>query len=222
MSLGMEYVSQLACEKSYEARRFLLRSATTTKNGRLYEALETLQDLDPDSLEKELQPSDSGAYNAWYSTQKAVDIDTCIMSPDNADFRERAYLMWDASRLETHNLSKLFADPPVASSKYTIRDHEEMRESLHERSQVDRRVGAGYWAKGDFRRVVPKEYIIGLGRKWVAGSFTLPGGFEWIREDADVGEEKIDVGGTVLVGEMLEVGNPEMIELEMCGEVVLA
>ncbi|EPE32082.1 hypothetical protein GLAREA_12164 [Glarea lozoyensis ATCC 20868] len=199
MSQGMEYVNQLVFETSYEIIWSLLDSANNSKNGRLYDALLSLQDRPIDALVKELQSSDSGAYQSWFSTQNVVTLDTWIMSSENAGLRERAFLMWDPSRLETHNLAKLFADPPVAPAKYTRKDHDKMRESFNERSEVDRRGGAGYWSKGDFSRVVPKEFLIKLGRKWVPGSFTLPAGFTWIKEgDGEEEESEVcerEVGG---------------------------
>lgn len=172
LSQGLLYLHRLISESSDDSKKVLLNSALASPGAKLHDALnaEYADDVDSDTAlgdyssdelavlnqHPDENDMDPGPYEAWYAAHVHLPAGAWVMFPDNAGRRERAYVLWDGSRIQQYKLLEEFEN--AAEPSYVPGDVETMEKSFEERSKIWQQGGTGYWSPGDTSRIVwPKK-----------------------------------------------------------------
>jgi hypothetical protein len=162
----------LISESSDDSKKVLLNSALASPGVKLHDALnaEYADDVDSDTAlgdyssdelavlnqHPDENDMDPGPYEAWYAAHVHLPAGAWVMFSDNAGRRERAYVLWDGSRIQQYKLLGEFEN--AAEPSYVPGDVETMEKSFEERSKIWQQGGTGYWSPGDMSRIVwPKK-----------------------------------------------------------------
>ncbi|KND92089.1 hypothetical protein TOPH_03424, partial [Tolypocladium ophioglossoides CBS 100239] len=170
LAQGIGFTYQLMNASSYDVKQALLTSGSDGGRANLPEALAGVFEADPEDViledysEEEIQSlvllgddtdTDMGPYESWRAAHYDLPRADWLMLSDDAWLRERAYVLWDLERIQTHHLLELFGGSPQSPGPvYHDEDLEEMQESFDERSNIWQRGGSGYWSKGDYSMIV--------------------------------------------------------------------
>ena len=172
LARGIEYIYSLTNETCYETKLALSKSQLGVDSTQLFDKLSTEEDADVDDYDGDLrdyspeqiaalapcqdpQDTDSGPYDAWRVTHLQVNRFAFVMFGNSQTCREHAYVFWDSARQQEHELLTLFDNLPQGERhEYTNEEHEAMRRSWDERSEVYQKGGRGYWSEGDLSHVV--------------------------------------------------------------------
>lgn len=119
--------------------------------------LEEYSQEDLDSLTPREDPADMdiGPYEVWASTHFQRSQYSFVMFVADDWLRQRAYVLWDISRLHSNNFLHMLMDPPEelvrrpSQAEWDAQIH-----SWTERTDVWIQGGSGYWAEGDLSRIV--------------------------------------------------------------------
>lgn len=145
-------------ESSDDTKKAMLKSALASPGTKLHDALNAeysddannntaLEEYSDEELEaltprSDKHDTDPGPYEAWYAAHAHLPPGAWVMFSDNTGRRQRAYVLWDWSRIKGYSLLEEFENTPEPA--YLQGDIKAMEHSFEERSKVWQQGGKGY------------------------------------------------------------------------------